>query len=210
MNKQNVCFARAYGEPREVGAEIGRQRADEIMDVLAALGVPESLGEGQCDCCGMGRKQLLGNIERQAPDLLAEMDGLADGAGVPGASILLLNWMMQPMGVRAAALAFEDAPGGPAIALALGTPIDAPLCLAVTAIDVPGKAQVLQIGAPGLVGCVAGVNSHGIALGLVPMASGEGCEDGIPSLMVARRVLDDARTLDDIIGGADIFPELPA
>ncbi len=199
MNEQNVCFARAYGEPREVGAEIGRQMADEIMDVIAAVGVPEGLPACGWECCGLKPEMLLRNIEAQAPELLAEMDGLADGAGMPGASILLLNWMMQLWSVKALALGFADGPGGPAIAMALAAKEAVAVPVAVTAIDVPGKAEVLQIGAPGLVGCVAGVNSHGIGLAVTPAAGEDSREDGMPSLLVARKVLQDARTLEEAL-----------
>ncbi len=196
MDEGSCLFARAYGDPTDVGRQIGAQLRQPIRDLLALLDLPD------CFACDAHRERLscmLGNLDRLAPHLIAEMEGVAEGAGLPCQTIFMLNCLVELTVLGCSVLGFADAAGGPLIAKTNDLAADQTPQYAVTVLDVPGRAQFLHLTWPGTVWGGPGVNEHGVGFGGASVSTGEWNGAGLPSNMVTRLVLEGAHDVDEAL-----------
>lgn len=86
MRINPIRFIECRGSPREMGRQYGEQAREEILGNIAALRVdaPEPRAD---EFSGLAVRVL----DRFAPEILAELTGVAEGAGAPLFSILRLN-----------------------------------------------------------------------------------------------------------------------
>ena len=96
------------GSPREMGIAHGRALRDLIREFVAEAA---PLHQANNALLRVGRNALdgfclrnLGHLEKHSPDLVDEMRGIAEGAGVPFADILFLNSFLELEDLRAPGL----------------------------------------------------------------------------------------------------------
>lgn len=147
----------------------------------------------------------LGPADASAPDLLEEVRGIADGAGVPFAEVLALNAFLDlfdhlsPAFVEAGCTTFMVPGGLDGTGAAIAQNYDLPSLFAPATV----LLRIVRTGGPdalvytpaGMLGC-AGLNSAGIGVvinNLIPADAGP----GVPYPFVIRRILSAER-----IGGA--------
>jgi isopenicillin-N N-acyltransferase-like protein len=203
MEQVEGFFVKAYGDPAAVGRQIGERLAEPITNLLARLCIPQRFSSED------HRERLasmLHNIERIAPHLVAEMEGIAAGADVPADDIFMLNCLVELACVQCSVFGFADAPGGPLIGKTDDLGPGETTTYAVCVEDVPGKAQILHVTWPGTVWGGPGVNERGVGFAAASVATGEWNEAGLPSNMVSRIMLENARDLDEAI---ETLMELP-
>ncbi len=196
MDKVRAFFVKAYGDPAAVGRQVGEGLREPIHDLLTRLNLPARFSS---DRHRERLQVLLGNIERLAPDLVAEMEGIAEGAGVAAETIFMLNCLVELDAQSCSVVGFADAPGGPLIAKTNDLGAGDTPTYAVCVVDVPGKAQVLHVTWPGTVWGGPGVNEYGVGYGGASVATGEWNAAGIPSNMVGRLVLDRTHNVREAI-----------
>ncbi len=69
---------------------------------------------------------------------------------------------------------------------------------AVILVEGEGKIPYVHVGIVGLSGSVSGINAEGIAIGLQAAASDAPIRPGTPMIFIAREILENARSLDDV------------
>lgn len=196
------------GSPSEIGAGHGRALAALIPRVIRQLAQPAA-GPAHAPA----RQTMLASLERRTPDLLAEMQGIAAGAGLPAEAVLDLNMAYD--------LAVEN-PSSPAYCTAIGLPNTPEGPLVAKTDDVvlaerpfetffqlrprSGHAS-LHYAYAGTVWNQGGLNAAGLAIamtGLPPL--GPRRPDGLPSLLFLRLALTHCATTAEVLALADAHP----
>ncbi len=189
-----VAFAHGYGEPVRVGREIGQQLAGPIREVLASLDIPARFDSEDKRAW---LDKLMDNIAKEAPALVEEMDGIAQGAGVDREAIYVLNCIVELSRPACSLVGYAQAPGGPVVGknvdLAPGEP-----ALAVTVVELGGGRQLLRAHWPGTV-WGDGVNERGLSIAAASVSTAEHRDDGIPTNMAVRLVLERAGNVDEAV-----------
>jgi isopenicillin-N N-acyltransferase like protein len=142
---------------------------------------------------------LLAAIENQLPDLVEEMRGIAEGAGVPFDQIAAYNlmdeqwWYDLERGPNAepgcSVVAVADRSTGPAL---LGQNMDLPASMdggqVVLRIQAPGQPEALVLSAAGLLG-LTGVNRAGLGICVNTLLMLQHSRSGLPVAAVIRGAL---------------------
>jgi isopenicillin-N N-acyltransferase-like protein len=217
MTVAGVPFIRAAGEPSEVGYQHGKARAEALRafldDDLARIGrlssAPVSVEALRPVLAAYGAQ-----IAAAAPRLSAEIDGLAQGAGITRDLAVLLQVRREIIGYQrvpargdcttyASLSAGPD--GGPVLAQTVDLNGDLDDQIAVLDVELSGsgrRALVLSFG--GLLGYL-GINSDGLAIGLNLVLGGD-WRPGLPPYLAIRHLLDNASCVADAV---EILSRLP-
>lgn len=178
------------GSPQERGRQHGARFAAEIQTALARLRAEHSAAA--FDAARQRATQAWPLITDQAAAVAAEIDGMADGAGVD-ATLLLLNigfeFFSTPATTGCSAVALT-APGGALVAQNWDAPGSAIDELALFLHVGPSgfeQAMIASIGGLGWVGC----NCHGLAFVNNDMLMRQ-AGAGLPSQIVRRLILAEA------------------
>jgi isopenicillin-N N-acyltransferase like protein len=173
----------------EVGERMGIPAADHVAGLLAAT-------------------RFLPAIESATPDLLAEVHGIAEGAGVSFERILAYNlmdeewWYSQARGHRHACslVAVAGGDGGPSI---LAQNMDLPEVMdggqTILRSTAPDGSRTVVLTAAGMIG-LAGCNSDGLGVCVNTLSMLHHSPEGLPVAFVLRGLLE-RRTL----AGAEAF-----
>ncbi|MGE5549179.1 MAG: C45 family autoproteolytic acyltransferase/hydrolase [Bacteroidota bacterium] len=137
--------------------------------------------------------QFVPRLERFAPDLLQEMQGIAAGAGVDLLDIMALNARFSFQGARGSdgctSLACLPAPGGAGTTLvAQNWDNMAGLRAIVLRINRPGEPEILTLTEAGMLAKI-GLNSRGIALCVNGLFDWDEPGEGIPIFCLMRKAL---------------------
>jgi isopenicillin-N N-acyltransferase like protein len=193
-------------EVRGDGRSRGRAHGEALRDrILAGLerwdaDVERRIGTPAADYIArlIGETSFLPAIERHTPDLLAEVRGIAEGAGVSFERVLAYNlmdeewWFAQTPGVRQAcsAIAVAAQDGRPALA---AQNMDLPEVMdggqAVLRSTTPDGLESVVLTAAGMIG-LTGCNSAGLGLCVNTLSMLRHAGDGLPVAFVMRSVLD--------------------
>jgi isopenicillin-N N-acyltransferase-like protein len=183
---------RAHGEALRRRIHAGLERWDEDVERRIGTRAPEYVTRL------VGETRFIPVIERHAPDLLAEVRGIAEGAGVGFERILAYNlmdeewWFSQTPGVRQACslIAVAAHEGRPAL---LAQNMDLPevmdggqAVLRSVAADGTESVVLTAAGMIGLTGC----NSAGVGVCVNTLSMLRHSPDGLPVAFVMRGVLE--------------------
>ncbi|MCX7599199.1 MAG: C45 family peptidase [Armatimonadetes bacterium] len=196
MAAEKALFAKAYGDHYEVGRQIGAAFRSVIAELVAGAGIP---GKYEGPAYDERLALMRANFERLAPELLAEMEGLADGAGLPREHVLKFNVLPEIKRAGCSLIGFADAPGGPVLAKTTDIPAGRTDRRAMGVVDVPGKIQALMLTVPGTVWCSGGVNEFGLGCANAAVEPSEWRDDGIPSRCIPRLLLQRCRSFDEAL-----------
>ncbi|WP_433436929.1 C45 family autoproteolytic acyltransferase/hydolase [Nonomuraea sp. CA-141351] len=204
MRLTSLPIVEISGAPRERGRQYGEQARDRVHRALTYY------AEAFAHSSGLSWDQVLGRAARWvapsrafAPELVEEMEGIAEGAGVGFLDVLALNARgeiiydttfsaMEPDGCTSFALMDEASGDGHVYA---GQNWDwrhgVSDTLMVLRVIQPGKPTVIMHVEAGQVGR-QGANSAGIALNANGLGGRFDDTVGVPQTLIRRRVLDSA------------------
>lgn len=233
MTTAGVPFVRATGEPFEVGYQHGKARANAlhgfIDDGLARINrlapAPLSLESLRPTLAAYGAR-----IAAATPRLSAEIDGLAQGAGLPRELAVLLQVRREIIGyqrIPPRGNPLDGAAGNPlggaggdcttyaslsagpdgGVVLAQTVDLNGDLDDQITVLDVGlsgsgRRSLVLSFG--GLLGYL-GVNSDGLAIGLNLVLGGD-WHPGLPPYLAIRHLLDNAGCVSEAVEFLALLP----
>lgn len=224
MTQPGVPFVRAAGDGFAIGERHGTERAaalagfidDSLCRLNLLLDRPVSIQELKPLLDAHGEV-----IATAVPDLAAEIDGLAHGAGISHEHALLLQLRSEIMGyrkVRALGGCTTYARTGAEPVLAQTIDLAGDLDDQIAVLDVTrtdsrkgsqdnsrqDKSRALVLSFGGLLGYL-GLNSHGLAVGLNLVLGGQ-WRPGVPPYLAIRHLLDTAASVAEAI---EILGELP-
>lgn len=198
------------GDPRARGRVHGETLRDQVRELLGRWG--EWLGT----LYGIGRQRYVSRFhaatryiattERLAPTVLAEVCGVAEGAGVPAADLLAFQHINEEfeLGPAFAAeacstIVLPPAPGRPALIaqnLDLAPYLDGhQILLRCSTAD--GSGEILALSVPGMLS-LNGMNSHGFAVCDNTVNQLRANPDGLPIYAIYRLLLE-AKTLAEAV-----------
>jgi len=112
MSQVEPDIVRCAGGPREMGRQYGRAARDAI-----ARNVDFWIGEGRLRASGGFAAAARAVLARRLPEVLDELEGLADGSGAPLEALLMMNQVdtFAAAGDGCTSLAVADGPDGPVL-----------------------------------------------------------------------------------------------
>jgi len=200
------------GTPYERGLAHGKRFAPLVREhIFADLTIQPGF-EAQID-------DILAPIEagvrRHASGQLSELHGIADGAGVPFADILKLNFWpevtMASAGLKFCSLVtFADADGGPILGKTSDHPLFSLRFLALEHVQNPSPAAHCFIRGTfvGTLGTRAGLNDAGLALVGAAIISDALNRQGVPVQVLFQAILERCATVEDAIALAETMPSV--
>lgn len=208
----------ARGGPRERGLAIGHALAGEIAGHLAALKrtLAPKVGDPDAHLAALlAETDFRTAIGAHTPDLLAEMDAMADGAGIAADDLFALRLLDEEWAFRAgrsaarapdkcSSLAIVDAAGPTWIAqnMDLGDYTDG--YQALLAIDDGAAPAALVFTTAGMLGLL-GVNAAGVGVCVNSLPQLPSAPVGLPVALVIRRLLQARSTAE----ACDLVQALP-
>ncbi len=206
-----VPFIRAAGDSFAIGERHGAERAaalagfidDSLCRLNLLLDRPVTITELTPALEAHGEV-----IAKAVPELAAEIEGLARGAGISREHALLLQLRSEIMGYRkvralGGCTTYARTANTPMLAQTIDLAGDLDDQIAMLDITHPSsRALVLSFG--GQLGYL-GINSHGLAVGLNLVLGGR-WRPGVPPYLAIRHLLDTAASVTEAI---EILKELP-
>ena len=206
---ESIPFVRAEGDAFAAGHRHGAARAealrafldDDLCRLNRLMPAPVSLESLRPTIDAYADR-----IAAETPDLAAEIDGLADGAGITREQAMLLQLRREIMGYQKIPprptmgdCTTYARPGTDAV-LAQTVDLNGDLDDQIAVLEVarpgsPRRSLVLSFG--GLLGYL-GVNSDGLAVGLNLVLGGD-WRPGLPPYLAIRHLLDTASGVDDAV-----------
>ncbi len=205
-------WVKAEGSHYEIGRRCGEVLAETIKRCMAARKVPEAYCTAAHDEI---RAKVETNVRREAPELLEELRGVADGSGISYDNILTLNCISQMWDADNVAsrlceractgVGFCDTPDG----VIIGKNNDGG---SESWDDVPhwftypSGRRALFISWPGTVWAWCWVNDAGLCCNGSSVSSAGFNRDGIPSQMLTRLMLERCETVAEAV---ELMREVP-
>lgn len=202
-----VRVVRLYGSPREIGIQHGRLLKAEIT------GLTNYFFEEKKNIFGTS----IPDVEKGAAvlqkfipeDILLEMQGIADGSGVPFGRILIMNtfldvvsnaWVgVKPLCSNFAVFGKASADGNIVHGRNLDWSANNTLMRMNTVFFITPKKGVpfVSLSWPGIAGTLTGMNTAGISMGEMTSMSSEATLSGTPIMVLLRELLQSSASLSD-------------
>ncbi len=215
-NVEGVRIVHLGGTPREIGLQHGRLLKTEIVSLL------DYFFNEKGSLFGISPNDLLRGAKSLKPHIPAEymqeMEGIAEAAGVPLDRIIYANIFLDiaSAGMVGAKLplcsnfvALPGAAKGEIIhARNLDWPGDEFIVSMNTVFEItPAQGTpFVSAGWPGMVGTLTGMNSRGITMGEMTSMSTDATVDGMPIMMLLRKLLQESANLADAYSILDKGP----
>lgn len=199
-----ITVVEAAGSPWEIGFALGKLLQDDIRDMTSYAHMLCSAGNplGGSSCAD-GTAGLRGTL---SPALLAEAEGLAAGAQVSVADILLLNLLLEvwfppaenSLGTVGFAAWGPATTAGQALLGAGWWPADGvPLLWVVRR---PNDAlDTVTLGLPGWLGGIAGMNEAQVAGWVLPARTSDTSPAGLPAHLILRGALEQGAAVQEVL-----------
>jgi isopenicillin-N N-acyltransferase-like protein len=203
---------RVAGSHYEIGKSCGEQCAEDLREKLRVVGWPERYGGEEHRAV---LKRVERNFRRLAPDLWAELEGVADGSGVPLPDVVALNCISSlqraagfppPQGQPGCTgLAFADTPDGAIVGKTNdgGSNADDDIPHLIT---FPNGRRALFFSWPGTVWAWSWVNDAGLVSNGSSVSSNHLNPDGLPGQVLGRLALEHCET---VAQAAELYRETP-
>jgi hypothetical protein len=194
------------GSPREMGRQHGlllRQAVRENCEFLLSDEgkKPVKLGEIALPRTAMAGMLCAQFTERIPPDYLTEMQALAEAAGVPAGKLIGCNLIPEMFHCSGFAL-LKDATAerklyhGRVLDYAVDLRLQEHALLIIQEPD--GGIPFVNVGYAGFIGSVTGMNLNEVSIGEMGGA-GQGKWSGVPMTFLVRKVLQEAKTLQEAL-----------
>lgn len=200
----SITVVEASGSRWDMGFALGRLLRDEIRDAIArAHALCSAGGLPSGDSCAEAADALRGTL---SPAFLAEAEGLAAGAHVRTADILLLNALFEAwfppadggLGTAGFAAWGPAVVSGQTLVGAGWRPVEGiPMLWIVRRPDDGLETAVL--GLPGWLGGLAGMNTAHIAGWVLPARTSDNSPAGLPASLILRDALEQGATYQEAL-----------
>lgn len=192
------CIEVEGGTHREMGRCIGEALSERIIAILEELKIPDSYSTAGHERM---RGRLRANLSKQAPHLLEEMEGIAEGAKLPFNHILTYNVIAEMWRVKegCTAVGFCDAPEGVVVGKTNDIGEGKEHYHVGHRFTFPNGRRALIFTWPGTVWLNAGVNDDGLVLGGASVPSAAMNEKGLPANALQRLVLEQCISVDEAV-----------
>lgn len=195
---------RLRGKPYDIGFQHGRLLAPHIQRlcerVVYGVGFTYSMEKGRWFPTDAAKL-----VERQrpfiAPEYFEELRGLADGAGLPLATVQAANIFPEFFHCSGAAVFGKATKGGTLLharVLDYMTEVGLQDEAVLMAIEREGARRIVNVSYAGFVGSVTGMNEKQVAIGEMG-GGGEGQWDGTPMSFLLRGALENCDTLEQAL-----------
>ncbi|MBI5684987.1 MAG: hypothetical protein HZC54_07890 [Verrucomicrobia bacterium] len=195
---------RLRGKPYEIGVQHGRLLAPNIRRlcerVIYGVGFSYSIEKGEWFPDAAAKL-----VERQrpfiAPEYCEEMRGVADGAGLPLATVQAANIFPEFFHCSGVAVFGKATRGGTLLharVLDYMTEVGLQDEAVTMAIEREGARRFVNVGYAGFIGSVTGMNEKQVAIGEMG-GRGEGKWDGTPMAQLLRGALENCDTLEQAL-----------
>ena len=195
---------RLRGRPYEIGVQHGRLLAANIKRlcerVIYGVGFSYSIEKGRWFL-----SEAVKLVERQrpfiAPEYFEEMRGVADGAGLPLATLQAANIFPEFFHCSGLAVFGKATRGGTLLharVLDYMTEVGLQDEAVTMAIERDGARRFVNVGYAGFIGSVTGMNEKQVAIGEMG-GRGEGKWDGTPMAQLLRGALENCDTLEEAL-----------
>jgi predicted choloylglycine hydrolase len=175
--------------------EIGYQHGQQLRALVDALARYESRRHSHVPSSAPNHAAVATRVRRVAPALLEELEGIADGSGVPFEDLLRVNLQVLHY---CTVIAFTNSDVGPL----LGKNLDFPAYAYQVLFTVQPKEgyAMTHIGCAGSVASYGGINAAGLAMGhaVVPLNVAPN-DDGLPVAFLRRLALQHSATVPEAI-----------
>ncbi len=193
------------GTAYEIGKQHGRDCASAVHAAYRAWGPGEAFDRREFSD---GFQRVAGSLDRAFPELLEEMRGIADGAGLTVEEIVALNCLdeyrsrgAQPR--QCSSIAFQASDRG----VLLGKTADwtlsdtAAFALSQRYRPAPGEGNAFfHYGCAGTLWCEGGLNESGLGMVLNGLAGRGAGGASVPTMALTRGVLQHCRDVQDALG----------
>lgn len=195
---------RLRGKPYDIGLQHGRLLAPNIKRlcerVIYGVGFYYSIEKGQWFLDEAAKL-----VERQrpfiAPEYFEEMRGVADGAGLPVATVQAANIFPEFFHCSGVAVFGKATRGGTLLharVLDYMTEVGLQDEAVTMAVEREGARRFVNVGYAGFIGSVTGMNEKQVAIGEMG-GRGEGNWDGTPMAQLLRGALENCDTLEEAL-----------
>lgn len=202
--KDGQRVLRLRGKPYDIGVQHGRLLAPNIKRlcerVIYGVGFSYSIEKGRWFLDEAAKL-----VERQrpfiAPEYFEEMRGLADGAGLPLATVQAANIFPEFFHCSGLAVFGKATRGGTLLharVLDYMTEVGLQDEAVTMAVEREGARRFVNVGYAGFIGSVTGMNERQVAIGEMG-GRGEGKWDGTPMAQLLRGALENCDTLKEAL-----------
>ncbi|OKL62190.1 hypothetical protein UA08_02329 [Talaromyces atroroseus] len=215
--------------PYEIGLQHGQQAKEQIYNNISTYGAffDETAGLHSWEDVKKRATIFIPTLERLYPEILKEIQGIADGAQLDREDILALNVRSEialtnydnspkeegekeklPPAITDGCTAIaQRSQDGPTLVLAQNWDWIEELQNGMVILDIitpDGKTRLQFLNEAGLVGKI-GLNSHGVGICMNAIRCGALATNRLPTHIMARRVLQYAKTFDEAVKMLDEF-----
>lgn len=202
--KDGQRVLRLRGKPYDIGVQHGRLLAPNVKRlcdrVIYGIGFYYSIEKGEWFLDAAAKL-----VERQrpfiAPEYFEEMRGVADGAGLPLATVQAANIFPEFFHCSGVAVFGKATQGGTLLharVLDYMTGVGLQDEAVTMAIEREGARRFVNVGYAGFIGSVTGMNEKKVAIGEMG-GRGEGKWDGTPMALLLRGALENCDTLENAL-----------
>ncbi len=202
--KDGQRVLRLRGKPYDIGVQHGRLLAPNVKRlcdrVIYGIGFYYSIEKGEWFLDAAARL-----VERQrpfiAPEYFEEMRGVADGAGLPLATVQAANIFPEFFHCSGVAVFGKATQGGTLLharVLDYMTGVGLQDEAVTMAIEREGARRFVNVGYAGFIGSVTGMTEKKVAIGEMG-GRGEGKWDGTPMALLLRGALESCDTLENAL-----------
>ncbi len=201
---QTVC---ASGSHFELGAEAGRRLSGSISSILSELKISDSFGKSEHK---LMMERIRANMKRICPELLEEVEGIAEGSAISFEQILKYNaigeiWQAEKENVKkilrgkCTTIGFTDTKEGLAVAKTNDIGQDKEHYHVPHWFSLDSGRRMLIFTWPGTIWCNAGVNDAGLVCGGSSVGSDGFDIEGTPSNTVFRLLIERCDSTRDAV-----------
>lgn len=188
------------GSPYELGYQHGQQLKEAVAYNVKRLIDHQILAHSEHPQIQSFLAKLPKVLKHIPQDYLQELQGLADGAGLPYEKILLLNLFPEMfhcsgLTVKGKATKSADLYHVRVLDYSVGKNLQDTAVLMV--VQPEGKIPFLNVSYAGFIGSVTGMNGQHIAIGEIG-GKGYGQYEGMPMAFLIRKILEEADSLSEV------------
>lgn len=189
------------GSAYEIGYQHGKNCRDKILVAIdySCKSIKKNVSENK-------RREMTNRflfpIEKEFPELMEELKGIAEGSGIDYQEILLLNFyeeMEASISKECTAIAFSQSDRGPLLGNNLDLECETPPIRVIETIYPQRGYAFISLRLAGTIWSGGGLNEKGLALGQASVGNVSDKADGINRFILGRLVLQNCKDVEEAV-----------
>lgn len=195
-----VRVFRATGKPADIGREVGRNFRDEVRFLFKEYFETYTEDPELKDKFVENARKLESHL---SDDERAELKGLAEGAELDFGHVLIVHTFLDAIRIVNCSTFVLQPPATKDETVIFGRNLDFPgrgvahKHTIVMVYSPEGKFRFASVTWPGMAGVLSGMNEHGLAVAVMNVYHKKDTVDGVPYVLLFRRVLESCKTFDE-------------